>query len=81
MNGNGGGLRNTDTAGAQVIRVPQYTTLTVSTGASIVAPAWDGTTGGIVAMTARDGVTLSGTGKIDVSGLGFRGGARDTGPK
>jgi MYXO-CTERM domain-containing protein len=67
------------TAGkTQIIRVPQYATLTVNSGGSITAPAWNGTTGGVVAVHAESTVTLNGTGKIDVSGLGFRGGARDT---
>jgi|GEM_PF-1191853 len=61
------------TAGAtQIVRVPQYDTLTVAGGASIVAPAWNGTTGGIVAIHARNNITL--VGDIDVSALGFRGG-------
>jgi hypothetical protein len=58
----------------QVIRIPQYTTLTVNSGASIVASPWNGTTGGVVAVHAETTVTLAGTGKIDVSAQGFRGG-------
>ena len=56
----------------QVIRVPQYTTLSIGAGASISAPAWNGTTGGVVAVHAESTVTL--TGNIDVSAKGFRGG-------
>ena len=59
----------------QVIRVPQYSTLTINAGASITAPAWNGTTGGIVALVAQNTVTINGG--IDVSGRGFRGGIRD----
>jgi hypothetical protein len=59
----------------QVIRVPQYTTLNVNNGASIVARPWDGTTGGVVAVHAQTAVTLSASGAIDVSGQGFRGGS------
>lgn len=59
----------------QVIRVPVLTSLTVSSGASITSPAWDGATGGIVAMSVTGAVSLSGT--IDVAGLGFRGGATE----
>ena len=78
------GLRRTengyDPSGhVQVIRVPQYKNLTVSSGASIVAPAWNGQTGGVVALQVSDGVTLDGT--IDVSGLGFRGGQRNPNTK
>ncbi len=62
---------------AQVVRVPQYTSVTVNAGASIVAPAWDGATGGIVAVHAQGTVTLTGTGAIDASDRGFRGGEPD----
>jgi hypothetical protein len=57
----------------QVIRVPQYTTLTVGAGNSITAPAWDGVTGGVVAVHAD--TTLQLNGSIDVSAKGFRGGS------
>lgn len=59
----------------QVIRVPQYDSLTVSAGASITAPAWDGATGGVVAVHAKTAVTLAGD--ISASALGFRGGPTD----
>ncbi|HRH66134.1 MAG TPA: T9SS type A sorting domain-containing protein [Bacteroidia bacterium] len=62
----------TSSGKVQVIRVPRYSTLTINSGASVTAPAWNGTTGGIVAVEANNGVTLNGT--IDVSGKGFRGG-------
>ncbi len=70
-----GGLKNDyEAAGhVQIIRVPQYRSLTVEAGASIVAPPWDGQTGGIIALQVSDTVTVDG--KIDASGLGFRGGA------
>ncbi len=74
-----GGLRNNYLAAGhtQVIRVPQYTTLAVPTNTSISAPAWDGNTGGVVAIFAQGGITFAGTGKIDVAGKGFRGGGID----
>ena len=31
-------------------RVPRYSTFTINSGASVTCPAWDGTTGGIVAI-------------------------------
>ncbi len=76
-----GGLKNSyDPSGhVQVIRVPQYKNLTVAGGASIVAPAWNGQVGGIVALQVADAVTLDGS--IDVSGLGFRGGQRNPNTK
>lgn len=74
-----GGLRNNYLAAGhtQVIRVPQYTTLSVPNNTSISAPAWDGNSGGVVALFAQDGITFAGTGRIDVTGKGFRGGAID----
>lgn len=57
----------------QVVRVPQYTTLTINNGASITAPAWNGTTGGIVAVHAQNTLNLSGS--INVTAKGFRGGS------
>jgi uncharacterized repeat protein (TIGR01451 family) len=79
LDGTCGGLRNNYLASGhtQVIRVPQYTTLAVPTNTSISAPAWDGNTGGVVAIFAQDGITFAGTGKIDVTGRGFRGGGID----
>jgi len=57
----------------QVIRVPQYTILTIGSGNSITTPAWDGVTGGVVAVHAE--TTLALNGSVDVSAKGFRGGA------
>ena len=73
----GGGVRNAYSAAAhtQVVRVPQYTTLTVQLAGSIIAPAWNGSVGGIVAVHAQNSVSLSGN--IDVSARGFRPGLLD----
>ncbi len=65
----------TSTDNVQIVRVPRYTSLLVQAGASITAPAWNGTSGGIVTMEVNGASTIKGT--IDVSGLGFRGGATD----
>ncbi|MCS6820911.1 MAG: hypothetical protein NZ551_03495, partial [Microscillaceae bacterium] len=71
----------------QVIRVPQYTTLTINAGASISAVPWGSHTfgganasaldrrrGGVVAIHATN-IVLNGS--IEVDGDGFRGGTRD----
>jgi len=70
------GLKNDyQTAGhVQVIRVPQYRSLTIGSGTSLVAKPWDGETGGVLALQVSDTVTVDG--KIDVTGQGFRGGQR-----
>jgi MYXO-CTERM domain-containing protein len=69
---------NGPTGKAQVVRVPQYTTLTVATGASITADPWSRSagTGGVVAIHG-DTTTLQSNGQITVTGMGFHGGARD----
>ena len=73
-----GALTGFTAANTQAIRVPQLSSLTVNAGASIVAPAWNGTTGGFVAANVSGATTLNGAGAINVSGLGFRGAAPDT---
>jgi hypothetical protein len=68
---------------AQVIRVPHYTDVTIQSGATLSAPAWDGSTGGILAFRATGTLTINGTisasggsanENIVGSGGGFRGG-------
>ena len=66
-----------------VQRVPQYSAVTISSGGTLTASAWDGLVGtaspagrlrtGIVAMVVNGTITLGGNG-IDVSQKGFRGG-------
>ena len=65
-------FNNETASAAQIVRVPQYTDVTVNSGASIVAPDWDGYKGGIVVFRATGTVTVNGT--IDVSEKGYRGG-------
>ncbi|HKX32928.1 MAG TPA: DUF11 domain-containing protein [Blastocatellia bacterium] len=75
INASCGGLKYSYTVSGkvQVLRVPQYSTLTIDSGASLAAPPWDGRTGGLVAVNVQGDATINGT--IEVSGLGFRGGA------
>lgn len=62
----------------QIIRVPQYANVTLS---GVTAPAWNGTTGGVVTVDASGALTL-GSGTVEgqtgravfVAGRGFRGG-------
>ncbi|MCA9459928.1 MAG: hypothetical protein KC550_05260, partial [Nanoarchaeota archaeon] len=56
----------------QVVRIPQYINVTINSGSSITAPAWDGYSGGIVVFRAQDFVKTNGY--INVSDKGFRGG-------
>lgn len=62
--------------GAQIIRVPEYTTVTIAANASIVPQAWNGSTGGIVVLMATGALTINAGGSINATGAGFRGGAR-----
>ncbi len=65
----------TATAGVatfQVIRVPVVQDLTVTASGEIIPEAWDGSSGGVVALDIANTLTLDGT--INVSGYGFRGG-------
>jgi uncharacterized repeat protein (TIGR01451 family) len=55
----------------QVIRVPQYSSLTLSTGST--AFPWNGSVGGVFAVDVAGQLTLGGT--IDMYGKGFRPGA------
>ena len=75
------------TTGAQCIKVPQYTTATVSAHS---VTAWNGTTGGIEVILAKTSITVSGVLSVSgatgasgnpaarTSGGGFRGGASGT---
>ncbi|HEY4708814.1 MAG TPA: C25 family cysteine peptidase [Candidatus Acidoferrales bacterium] len=54
----------------QVIRVPQYASATLSS--TLVALAWNGAVGGVLALDVSSQLTLSGTVVLD--GQGFRGG-------
>src|SRR5208337_3415618 len=54
----------------QVIRVPQYASATLSS--SLTAMAWNGATGGVLALDIASQLTLGGTVVLD--GFGFRGG-------
>ncbi|MGG9963402.1 T9SS type A sorting domain-containing protein [Ferruginibacter sp. SUN106] len=56
----------------QVIRVPRYFNFTINAASSVTAPAWDGSTGGVVAIDAAN--TFTNNGSVIATALGFRGG-------
>jgi gliding motility-associated-like protein len=64
----------TATGRVQIVKVPQYTNLTVNVGGSIVPLAWNDVganrTGGVVAIHATGTITVNGT--IHANGFGFR---------
>ena len=59
----------------QVVRVPQYTNITINNGGEISASDWNGTTGGVIVFRATDTLTINSGGEIDASGKGFGGGS------
>jgi hypothetical protein len=63
----------TNSGKVQVIRVPRYSTLTITSSGSVTTPAWNGSTGGVVGIEVNGATVINGA--IDVSGLGFRGGS------
>ena len=56
----------------QVIRVPVVQDLVITASGEIIPEAWDGSSGGVVAIDVADQFTNNGM--INVSGYGFRGG-------
>lgn len=62
--------------GSQVVRVPEYTSVLVLPGGSLVAAPWNGTRGGVLAFLATDAVLNQGL--ISADGAGFQGGVFST---
>lgn len=46
---------------SQVVRLPEYSSVTVNNGFTWSAPAWDGSKGGIIAFLCKGTVSISGT--------------------
>ncbi|MFO0563478.1 MAG: hypothetical protein U0269_35975 [Polyangiales bacterium] len=70
-------LANSYTTGgssrAQIVVVEEYTALTMAAGSTLTAPAWNGTTGGLLALDIQGAVTIPATATITMNGRGFRG--------
>lgn len=66
---------------SQVILVPEYSTVSVSGTGILSAKAWDHDKriGGVLAFLATGAVSVIGNGKIQVDGLGFKGGTPEEG--
>src|SRR5262249_11866763 len=54
----------------QVVRVPQYSSATLSGGLTVAA--WDGSSGGVLALDVSGALAL-GSATVSVDGFGFRG--------
>lgn len=65
-------LCNTYGTGAQVYLLKQYRNITIDSGVTLTAKAWNGSTGGILALLSQNPPTLNGS--ISLDGTGFRGG-------
>ncbi len=76
--GDAGGDTNIGTAGSNqrvvLQRVPHYTDMTVSDGAVLTASAWNGTSGGVLALRVAGTLAFLGSGAMEMSELGYRGG-------
>ena len=64
---------NTTAHNAQMIRIPQYTSVTVSSGGVLAPQRWTGTKGGILVLEATGNVTVDSGGFLVGDGMGFRG--------
>jgi len=58
----------------QIVRVPRYSTLTISSPGVLTCQAWNGTTGGVLSVEVQGNTTITAGGKIKTTGTGFRGG-------
>jgi hypothetical protein len=58
---------------SQIIKVPQFSNVTITAGNSITSPVWNGDTGGVICFLVSQTLNLEG-GSIDASGRGFFGG-------
>jgi len=67
-----GTFNATTSTSSQLVRVPQYTAVTLSGSASIVPKAWDGYSGGIIAIKSIGTVTIGSGTSINASAKGYR---------
>lgn len=65
----------TSTGKTQVIRVPRYTSFTITASGSVTCDAWNGTIGGMAVAEILGSTSINGS--INVNGKGFRGGQTD----
>ncbi|MBK7666496.1 MAG: hypothetical protein IPJ32_03605 [Sphingobacteriaceae bacterium] len=59
----------------QIVRVPRYTTLTISGAGYLTCPPWNGSTGGVLAVEVQANTVIN-KDTIPSSVFGFRGGRR-----
>jgi len=59
----------------QIIRVPRYNTLTITSPGTIIPQTWNGSTGGVVSIEVLGNTVINAGARIDATAQGFRGGA------
>lgn len=64
-----------DTRKAQVCLMPEYTSVNIDALRSMVAPGWNGSTGGVVGIFVRDTLDLRDGSQLSAAGGGYLGGA------
>jgi hypothetical protein len=62
----------------QLVKVWQYTDVTLGASSTLTTEAWDGSAGGVVAFRATGAVSLASDARISVDELGFAGGTTGT---
>ncbi|MEY3237030.1 MAG: hypothetical protein RI883_1131 [Bacteroidota bacterium] len=68
-------LQNSYTASGhtQIVRIPRFKNLTLNAATSVVPSAWNGQTGGVVAIEVNGDLVIGAGAKISASAMGFRG--------
>lgn len=73
------GVQNNYTAAipnrAQVLRVPRYSGLTITSSGILSCDDWNGSSGGIICVEVQNNTIINAGGLVDASGKGFRGGS------
>jgi hypothetical protein len=69
----------TATVKHQVVRVPQYQNVTITSAGILTCNNWNGTTGGVLAFRATGTINVNASGRITAAGKGYRGVAHNTG--
>ncbi|QIL77826.1 T9SS type A sorting domain-containing protein [Hymenobacter sp. HDW8] len=69
---NAAGTSTTSQRRFQVIRVPQYSTVTIT--GTLTGPAWNGITGGVLVLDVAGQTSFTTNASIDMTAKGFRGG-------
>ncbi len=72
VNSNNTGINSQGNKRFQIIRVPQYSSMTLPVG-GLNVPLWNGTTGGVLVLEVQGNIDFNGQ-SINGRGAGFRGG-------